>query len=614
MMQQYMKELEQEPFDPQEFVERLAWRTIDVDNGSSTFEPSLMFDTFCQTIKDLRLLQDRQRKKCDKLEVICQEEENSHWQDIGKFQEKNKSAVALFHDLDEKINFVATKVIHLGDQLENINIPRARAVEAQKLMTYFAEFLADGCVEMFNKDSTDEELFEAADVIQKLQVIAQDLPGGPRFAEAKKKIGNKYDELERSLIEKFVQAQRMENVNLMREIATILSNFRSYSVCINAYIEESQLGTFVGKDIFKEALPLTEKNFALIQEVFTSPEQVMSKFVLNVYKCKLQNYIECTLNASKSETDKDKYLTNLNDLYLRTIQLSKDLSHFKLGSEDSYLSKLTHTVFQQYLNSYIGQERQWVSDKCSRILKKFYDSKAHQKKQVPSGGLQEIRREMQALVGTRANINIAQIEDYGGETFLSEEVCIAILEEAKTAFGRCQVLSRQSELANNASQIVEVLLDCLVNSFVNYALEIGLQAVPIPETKSQPQDIHFFKVIRQTNMIVYLIEKNFSDFAMPLLVSSPKQGEFLLRKKMSFQALEQKLENVDCVQNELSEQNFSTLFPLMYLCNRSGKIFLQHPLKNFSFSAWKELSNFKKKTLLSRLVTWVHYLSGYHRK
>uniref|UniRef100_A0A0A9W0K1 Exocyst complex component 5 n=5 Tax=Lygus hesperus TaxID=30085 RepID=A0A0A9W0K1_LYGHE len=408
-------------------------------------------------------------------------------------------------------------------------------------MTYFAEFLADGPVELFNKDSTDEELFEAADVIQKLHVIAQELSNAPRFVEAKKKISNKYDEIERTLIEKFIQAHRMEDVNLMREIATILSNFKSYSECVNAYIEESQMSTFVGKDIFRDALPLTEKNFALIQEVFIAPEQVMSKFVLNVYKCKLQNYIETTLAASK--TDTEKYLTNLNDLYTKTVQLSKELGKFKLGSEDSYLSKLTHTVFQQYLDSYISKEKQWMTDKCGRILQKFYDSKAHQKKQVSSGGLQEIRREMQALVGTRANINIAQIEDYGGETFLSEEVSIAILEEAKTAFSRCQVLSRPSELANNASQIVEVLLDYLINNFVNYALEIGLQAVPIPETKSQPQEIHFFKVTRQTNMIVYLIEKNFADFALPLLTASTKHGEFLLKKKMSLQALEQKLEN-----------------------------------------------------------------------
>ena len=52
----------------------------------------------------------------------------------------------MFQDLDERINFVATKVIHLGDQLESVNVPRSRAVEAQKLMTYFSEFLSPGPV------------------------------------------------------------------------------------------------------------------------------------------------------------------------------------------------------------------------------------------------------------------------------------------------------------------------------------------------------------------------------------------------------------------------------------------------------------------------------------
>lgn len=50
----------------------------------------------------------------------------------------------MFQELDERINYVATKVIHLGDQLESVNTPRARAVEAQKLMNHFAEFLSPG--------------------------------------------------------------------------------------------------------------------------------------------------------------------------------------------------------------------------------------------------------------------------------------------------------------------------------------------------------------------------------------------------------------------------------------------------------------------------------------
>lgn len=49
---------------------------------------------------------------------------------------------AQFTELDERINFVATKVVHLGDQLEGVNTPRARAVEAQRLMNFFSEFLS----------------------------------------------------------------------------------------------------------------------------------------------------------------------------------------------------------------------------------------------------------------------------------------------------------------------------------------------------------------------------------------------------------------------------------------------------------------------------------------
>ncbi|KAG8247200.1 Exocyst complex component 5 [Homalodisca vitripennis] len=42
-----------EPFDPEEFVERLAWRTVDSnrEEGNSTFDPVLMHETFSQAIK-----------------------------------------------------------------------------------------------------------------------------------------------------------------------------------------------------------------------------------------------------------------------------------------------------------------------------------------------------------------------------------------------------------------------------------------------------------------------------------------------------------------------------------------------------------------------------------
>ncbi|KAL1114999.1 hypothetical protein AAG570_007822 [Ranatra chinensis] len=538
MMQQYMKELEQEPFDHEEFVERLAWRTVDTGKtGGSFFDPVVMYETFFQAIKDLELLQERQQKKCEKLEIICQDEETLHWQDVTQFQEKNKDAVVLFQELDERINFVATKVIHLGDQLESINIPRSRAVEAQKLMSYFADFLSPGPV-LTDVFTGREQIYEAADIIQKLHLIAQELPS-PKFEEARRKISMKYDEIERSLIEVFVTTHRNNDKSQMKEIASILSHFKGYSQCVDAFIEQSQMGSFT-QDIFNDIVPLTEKNFLLVKEVFNNPEQVMAKFVLNIYHLKLQKHIVSHLS---DKSDMDKYLRNLMELYSRTEELSTQLTRFNMGTDDCYLNKLSQNIFQKYLDSYISVEIKTLKEKCAILLQKYYGYKDHQKKQLQSGGFQELRRDIQAVIGTRANINIVQIEDYGGETFLSEEVAISILQEAKLAFQRCRVLSRPSECAGNALQIFDVVMSHLIVDHVDYAVELALQAVPIPESKLQQQHIYFFDVVRQANAIIHLVEKQFTDCLIPLVVSTPRHVECLIKKKFFLSQLEQKLEN-----------------------------------------------------------------------
>lgn len=48
----------QEPFDPEEFVERLAWRTVDSnrEDGNGTFDPVLMHETFSSAIKYVLLI------------------------------------------------------------------------------------------------------------------------------------------------------------------------------------------------------------------------------------------------------------------------------------------------------------------------------------------------------------------------------------------------------------------------------------------------------------------------------------------------------------------------------------------------------------------------------
>jgi hypothetical protein len=89
-------------------------------------------------------------------------------------------------------------------------------------------------------------LYEEADVIQKLHLISQELPNGGKFDKARHRIAQKYDQIERELIEEFVRAHKSDDKSKMKEIASILSHFKGYSQCIDAFIEQSQMGIFLG--------------------------------------------------------------------------------------------------------------------------------------------------------------------------------------------------------------------------------------------------------------------------------------------------------------------------------------------------------------------------------
>lgn len=536
-MSQFLPELEQDPFDPEEFVERLAWRTAGGRSDGDNFDPNILHDAFDQAIRDLRILYDSTKKKCERLEMICHEEERNHWGKIAELEERTKDAFSTFQELDEQIDFVATKVVHLGDQLESVNTPRARAVEAQKLMKHFAEFLSPG--PLTSEILTDQfKLYEGADVIQKLHLIAQELPA-EKFDKARRRIAQKHDEIERALIEEFVRAHRADDKMKMREIAGILSHFKGYSQCIDAFIEQSQMGAFLGVNIFIDIVPLCGKSQVIIEEVFTNPEQVMAKFVLNIFHGKLQEHIQARLN---DRSDPERYLKTLYDLYSKTVKLCGSLSAFKMGSDSTFLNKLTRHIFSRHLYTYVDVETHCLKDKCNAILHRYYESKNHQKKNIPTGSFLSIQ-ELAVKIGTKANINIGPaLENYGGETFLSEEVAINLLQESKLALQRCAMLSRQSDLPGSAVQIFYILLQHLCVDHIDYAIELGLQGIPSSEPKSPPE-IYYFDVVRQSNAIYHLLEKQFADTLVPLVVSTPKHGHCLQKKKALMEQMELKLHN-----------------------------------------------------------------------
>ncbi|KAH7986860.1 hypothetical protein HPB52_024678 [Rhipicephalus sanguineus] len=114
-----------------------------------------------------------------------------------------QSSYATYKELDSQIGYVAMKVVHLGDLLESVNTPRSRAVEAQKLMKHFAEFLRP-----------EHGSHTGISMTQ------------PRFEKARFKIAQKYNEIEKALIAEFVRAHHEGDKETMRQVAAVLSHFR----------------------------------------------------------------------------------------------------------------------------------------------------------------------------------------------------------------------------------------------------------------------------------------------------------------------------------------------------------------------------------------------------
>ncbi|KAK6182191.1 hypothetical protein SNE40_009929 [Patella caerulea] len=534
-----LQELEQEPFSVHEFVERLAWKTMGSKARSNPeeFDPILLHTAFEKMINDLQKKNEETQREIERLESSCKDEEKKHWQNVAELQKKNQALYTNFQKLDERISYVATKVVHLGDQLEGVNTPRARAVEAQRLMKYLAEFLSGEALK--SAILTDPfQLQLAADIIQKLHLIALELPVGGKFDRARQKIAEKYDHIEKELIGEFKNAHREGDIKRMKKIASVMTNFKGYGECINAFIVESQRNAFIKPNVFDEVLPLCEKTNEIIHSVFNAPENVMGKFVQNIFQEKIKNHVSKQLG---NRSEPEQYLKNLNDLYNRTIKLTNELSGFKFGSDSSLLSKLTKGIFQSHLDNYIEFETRYLRDRCTILLHRYYESKEHQKKQIQSGGIHDFRRDIQAKIG-KANINIGPaIEDYGGEIFLSQEVAINILQETKIAFKRCQVLSSTSDLGSNAVKIFDVLSQYLVVEHIDYALELGLQAIPLSDPKTEPV-VYFFDVVNQSNTLFHLVEKQFMDSLLPLVLSSQKHGVCLKRKRELKEQLENKID------------------------------------------------------------------------
>uniref|UniRef100_A0A0N5B6B6 Exocyst complex component 5 n=1 Tax=Strongyloides papillosus TaxID=174720 RepID=A0A0N5B6B6_STREA len=525
----YVQDLEQDPFDVTDFVERLAWR---INGNTDTIDVEKLKAKFEEEIGSLQLLSDQFQNKITILDSQLKTSRQIYQQSLHEANEQNSLILDKLKKLDNTMQEVSTKIVHLGDQLESVNAPRARALEALQLIKHFDEFLADQ--PLTSAVFTDpERLMESAEIINKLYSISQELDN-KKFSKTQQRISNKYDEIQEMLIDEFIKTfERKENFNRkeMREITNVLSNFNRYNVLLDKFVERVENTSYRGNNVFNDILEMCEKKASLIDEIFPNSSVVMSKLILNAYQRRLNDEVQMKLEHLRQE-DNEQYLLTLNDLYTRTLKLNEKLQNFKYRQDTQFISMITSSIFDKYLKLYEKTEEEFVTVQCNGILQRFYSSKGHQKRNLQSGGLQELRRDLTAILRT--------VENFGDETFLSEEVAINILQELKNAFSRCQKLASPSKKSELMKILYELLVKFLYHEHVLYAIELALSGIPYSEPRTEPSSI-FFAVVQQSSAITHLFVKQFDDSIISFLDLKNIRDECVKAKDSTLRLLETRI-------------------------------------------------------------------------
>lgn len=279
-----------EPFDVEEYIERLTWRAQGGGNRTE-FNARQLYEVLSNHLDDLKILDEKLENKAQKLEKQLEIDAQEHVEQLVALQSQHQEAFSCFKELDEKINTVATKVVYLGEQLEATNQPRKHAEEALKLMKHFEHFRDNNSEELNSLFGDPSRLADAADIIRKLKLISNEL-NDEKFKNVKERINLKYSDVEKSLVRKFQESTQSNDKANMKIYADILSNFKGYQKCIEEFIETTimQVSRQNSEGIFDQILDFSIKIEELSKDVFNHPEHVVQKFLQVVYKSEWKKY------------------------------------------------------------------------------------------------------------------------------------------------------------------------------------------------------------------------------------------------------------------------------------------------------------------------------------
>ncbi|KAL5463791.1 hypothetical protein EMCRGX_G032725 [Ephydatia muelleri] len=521
-----LKDFESDSFALDKYVEKLA--QLDPTTGLGPlgnskvkpFDATVLLRSFQTSMVVLKELAEKNERRVEKLEQVCSKQQKEHAVKLKDLEGIYADAKSEFQVLEDRITYVATKVVHLGDQLETLNSCMLRDLEAQDVMKHVAEFeqKAKPTVGVFTDPS---RRLQAAELISKLNNLAVELPKTTKYDAIREHIRDRYTETEKQLVKGFMEAQNYLDVKRMKEYAQALQTFqKGLNDVIEFYIDKNLPNPSASSvpsldDIIAQVETQCDKANTQAKQVFESPDLIMGQFIDTVIHRVVERYIDKELSSlSASDSEREKYLNKLLVTYDRAMQLQTKLSCFV--TDGSYLAKEFRTkLFGKYLSGYARHEIENLEDVCLQVTQSFNDAAS--------------RAEHSGYVSQ------SQLGERDEDRYISQDVCVTVLDGTKGVMRRAQVLLSGSDLADLAKQTFFTVLGHLCTQHFLYALD--------RVSSADPASGLFVKVVGSINSNMHLIEKQFRENIMPHCIHYPSVASQCIEKKREItRKLEEKIE------------------------------------------------------------------------
>ncbi|KAK9375730.1 exocyst complex component Sec10-domain-containing protein [Lipomyces chichibuensis] len=395
-----------------EFVEGLtADHTIQESNGrTAAINPKPYIRTFEASLEALGRISAELNSREQKIQYDARQADAAHQRTVAATAAQCHDLTNQFSDLDLLVSEVASTTTSLGEAVDLVSRQRNRAASSQFIIKCYISFLEnDPSVVESMRTGSFEDQRQCAITVRQLLKIARKINNIPRAAVARENIEKYAEMVERELLKTFDKAYRSADMNSMKAVAGILTDFNGGVSVIQIFVNQHDF--FIMKDkllhesvieddnlwqklcdpscenppfdtatkeLLEEIRATVKKESLIIKRVFPHPDSVLRVFLQRLFAQTIQQRIELILSHAKSISTL-AYLRTLQNAHSEIGALVEDLKAILKPDLDTggglsmLLDQNMQDLFVPYIENrqYIETEKRNLQELGGAMLARF---------------------------------------------------------------------------------------------------------------------------------------------------------------------------------------------------------------------------------------------------